>query len=164
MLSTCHLQPTARVLLTGQARKRSHVHGTPGASPDPLLLAPSRVKLAEMVLAEMLDVPQVLHGLTILGLQVDCAGPGPCVNRKQLAVNRLWIAIKEGVPLNLCCFYFYLCLSALRLRAWSHSLVLSTSRGLDDSASMRHIRSGHEPDPLWASRTSEAHVLVFKPS
>ena len=55
-------------------------------------MAPSRVKLAEMVLAEMLDVPRVLHGLPILGLQADCAGanwhgearaerPRPCAVR-----------------------------------------------------------------------------------
>ena len=61
-------------------------------------------------------------------------------------------------------------LSALRLLAWGHSSVSNTSRGLSDSASMRQIRSGHEPDPLWdapdplwASRTSKAHVLVFEP-
>ena len=48
---------------------------------------------------------------------------------------------------------------------------LKHEQGLSDSASTRQTRSGREPDPLWdvpdplwASRTSKAHILVFEPS
>ena len=53
------------------------------------------------------------------------------------------------------------------LLAWSRLLVLSTSRGLSDSASVCRTCSGRvpdllwgAPDLLWAPRTSKAHARV----
>ena len=70
-------------LFTGDLQPTARAHGTPGAIPDPLSLAPLRVKLAEVVLPEMLDIPRVLHGLPILSLQADRAGPGDAHHPKR---------------------------------------------------------------------------------
>ena len=56
-----------------------HSRGDPG----PAIAGALRVKLAEVVLPEMLDVPRVLHGLPVLSLQADRAGPGDAHHPKR---------------------------------------------------------------------------------
>lgn len=70
-------------LFIGDLQPTARAHGTPGSIPDPMSLAPSGVELAEVVLPEMLDIPRVLHGFPILGLQADRARPGNTYHPKR---------------------------------------------------------------------------------